>query len=103
MRYNVGRLRVRREKMIQFDTTKEEAELIDKIVDRAVAIEASIDRLSLNMDLSATHANGCNLDFDKLIAFDDFNFVHDVGGIMDHLDRTTGQLKDCFLPRCAKV
>lgn len=88
--------------MIQFDTTKEESELIDKIVDRAVNMESSIDRLSLNMDLSATHANGCQLDFAKLLAFDDFNFAHDVGGIMQHLDRSDGHLKLCFLPRCAK-
>lgn len=88
--------------MIQFDTTRAEAELIDKIVDRAVKMEDSIDRLSLDMDLSATNANGCKLDFEKLLDFNDFNFAYDIGGIIQHLNRTTGQLENCFVPRCAK-
>lgn len=54
------------------------------------------------MDLAATHANGCKLDLDKLLAFDNFNFAHDVFGIREHLDRKTGKLKDFFLPRCAQ-
>jgi hypothetical protein len=54
------------------------------------------------MDLEATHANGCPLDFAKLLACDDFDFLHDIGGIAMHLDRSTGVLKDCFLPRLAK-
>jgi hypothetical protein len=53
------------------------------------------------MDLMATHANGCPLDFAKLAGFDDFNLVHDVSGIQRHIDRDTGTLGGCFLPRCA--
>lgn len=62
----------------------------------------AIDSLSLEMDLSATHANGCPIDFGKLLAFDDFNFIHDVSGIMNKIDRTSGKLTDCFLPRSAR-
>lgn len=53
------------------------------------------------MDLIAVHANGCPLDFRKLAKFDDFNVMHDVVGINNHIDRKTGKLRDCFRPRCA--
>jgi hypothetical protein len=42
------------------------------------------------------------LDFEKLFGFPDFDFAHDIYGIMNRVDRTTGKLTDCFLPRCAK-
>lgn len=54
------------------------------------------------MDITATHANGCPLKLAELLAADDFNFSHDVAGIYRHLDRTTGKLLDCFLPRFAQ-
>lgn len=59
------------------------------------------DRLSLRMDLAAVNAT-CPLDLDRL-AFDfpAFDFCHDVAGIVRHLDRETGELGGCFLPRCA--
>lgn len=53
------------------------------------------------MDIIATHANGNPLDFDKLLAADDFNFAHDVFGICRHLNRETGELEDFFSPRCS--
>lgn len=61
------------------------------------------DRMSFIMDLSA--ADGCNgnlpIDWDRLIEADDFNFMHDIGGIHHHLDRSTGKLEGGFLPRFA--
>ena len=53
------------------------------------------------MDITATHLNGTKLDLQKFVDFDDFNFCHDVVGIMDHVDRNTGKLNNCFLPRCS--
>ena len=52
------------------------------------------------MDISATHLH-CPLDLDQLLKFDDFNFAHDITGISFNLDRVTGKLENCFLPRCA--
>lgn len=60
-----------------------------------------LDRLSLQMDLIATHSNGNPLDFEKLAAFDDFNFTHDVVGIYNKINRETGKLRDLFVPRCS--
>lgn len=90
---------------INFNASPEDAALIDKIVDRAEAIytrqSAPFDRLSVSMDITATHLNGCPLQLQKFLDADDFNFAHDLVGIVNHMDRSTGQLIRCFLPRCA--
>ncbi len=86
--------------MINWMITKENLQKIGKICDRDRA-KIERPRMDLIMDLSATHSNGCPLDFDKLLGFDDFDFYHDIYGIVKHLDRTTGKLQNCFLPRCA--
>lgn len=61
-------------------------------------------RINLLMDLKA--ADGVNgnpaIDWQKLMAFDDFNFLHDLGGISRHMDRQTGKIGGCFLIRSAK-
>jgi hypothetical protein len=51
------------------------------------------------MDITACHANGCRLDLAALAAADDSDFNHDVFGIRRHIDRSTGELMDCFVPR----
>lgn len=91
--------------MVSFDVTRDEAHTIRAIVERAdtMAREVNdgegVDKLSLAMDLTACHANGCPLELERLLAADDFNFAHDVFGIMRHMDRRTGRLGNCFLPR----
>lgn len=59
------------------------------------------DRLSLDMDLSAAHATS-PLDLEKLLNFPDLDFFHDLYGISGRIDRETGELRDCFLPRCSE-
>jgi hypothetical protein len=59
------------------------------------------DRMSCFMDIEAANV-GTPLDFDKWLAFPDFDFAHDFNGIRAHIDRTSGDIADCFLPRCAK-
>lgn len=92
--------------LISFNVTEKEAGVIHSIAVRANREVfngwTTQTILDTEMDITATHANGCPLDLDKLLAADKFNFAHDVGGIRKHLDRNTGQLRDCFLPRCAK-
>lgn len=53
----------------------------------------------IQMDITATHLNGCPLRLSELLYADDFNFLHDITGIFNHLDRSNGQLSNCFLPR----
>lgn len=89
-----------------FDVSLEAVELIDKIVDRAEVLAGSFggdfDRMTTRMDLTACHANGCRLKLSELLMTDDFNFAHDVFGIRNHINRRTGQLEGCFLPRFAQ-
>jgi hypothetical protein len=93
----------RRAVRVKFTATRAERELIQLIADRATAIRAKhkieSDIVATKMDLEATHCNGCRLDFRRLLAADDFNLSHDVFGIERHLNRSTGRLEHCFLPR----
>jgi hypothetical protein len=59
-------------------------------------------QIDIEMDVTACHLNGNLLDLKRLLGADDFNFSHDLVGINKHLDRKTGKLKDCFVPRCSK-
>lgn len=93
---------------VKFDCTDDELALVKKIVERAQAngwAKGKASRLhwyepvTMEMDLLATHANGCRMDFAAMLAAKDFDFLHDVAGIARHIDRRTGKLGDCFMPR----
>ena len=77
-----------------------------KIADRAgsAIVKASGGRMTFMMDMLA--ADGVNgnapIDFDALLAADDFNFTHDVCGIARHMDRSTGKLGNHFSPRFSR-
>lgn len=67
------------------------------------------DRLDIEMDLCCVHISGTPLRLlDMLAAARNqdhmvfFNVIHDVNGIGAHLNRKTGELEDCFLPRYAR-
>lgn len=84
---------------------KQEAQLISKIAARAIEIGVvgsgdfkSMMRIS--MDIEAAHCQ-IPLDLEKLLAFDNGNFGHDVGGICRYLNRETCEIEHCFVPRCA--
>ena len=84
--------------------TKAEHTLVGKIVDRGweKLREGYVDRMSMYMDIEAVHSNGCPLDLEKLLAFPEFDFYHELWGIHDNLDRKTGKLENYFLPRSSK-
>jgi hypothetical protein len=90
---------------ITFHVSRVEMDIINKIADRAVAMAkkhgVNYDKMTADMDVTACHANGCPLDLPKLLAADNFNFSHDIFGIARHINRSTGQLENCFVPRCA--
>ena len=88
---------------ILFTATSQERETIKKITERLEKDCPSLDRLSFVMDLEACHSNGTPLNFDKLLVFPQFDFLHDCYGIIDHMNRKTGKLQDFFLPRSAKA
>jgi len=68
----------------------------------ARAFKVRYPLIDAQLDLTVTHTHGCALDFAGLLAARDSDFAHDVFGINAHLDRRTGELKDCFVPRFAR-
>lgn len=86
---------------ISFETTKVEAQTISRITRRYCESKPDADFLQVNMDLTACHCNGCELDLAKLEASDDADFFHDVNGIRRYIDRESGTLTNCFDPRCS--
>ena len=87
------------------DFTADEETLVSRIIDRSRSLgdqhDIAVDPESLYLDLAATHGQ-IPLRLADLANADDFNFVHDIFGIMNHMDRNTGQLTDYFVPRYAK-
>ena len=90
---------------MKWNASKKEMELIDKITKRAASLYGLADArsmMNINMDITATHLNGCPLKLKELLEADDFNFGHDIVGISNHINRETGEIGDCFLPRFAQ-
>jgi hypothetical protein len=87
---------------INFTTTREDAEIITAIVSRAVKEDSRLDPTTLMMDLSAANANDCGLRLADFLAAPDYDFLHDVYGIYRHMNRETGKLEGCFIPRYIK-
>ena len=94
-------------KRINWDLSAIDAHTISVIAERAVKMASGTrfdDREVRDwfMDVSATHNNGCPLRLREFAFADDVNFGHDIFGIAAHLNRETGELEGCFLPRFAK-
>ena len=68
-----------------------------KIIKRAIKMDLNRapDHISFCMDIELSPIN-----HERLLAFPDFDFTHDVLGIQRHLNRKTLQFDDCFVPRC---
>ena len=95
---------------ISFSVSDHERDIIEAIARRAFTLQSKghlekskRPEYEFQMDITAVHANGCPLKLEALLNADNFNFAHDVFGIERHLDRTTGKLLDCFLPRYADM
>lgn len=82
--------------------SKEEYELI-----HAIAVKASkryeIDLFTVEMDITAVHSE-IPLRLKDLLVEDvnSYDFVHDIWGIRTNLNRSTGKIENCFVPRFAK-
>lgn len=91
---------------VSFDVSAHDRQTIRQIANRAMAAsrkhKLGLRKLETEMDVMAVHANGTPLDLNKFLDADEFNFAHDLMGIVNTLDRETGQLRNFFLPRCAR-
>ena len=83
--------------------TKEDAIAISKIAMLAADGDPTYDVMALDMDLTACHTHGCPLDLDHMAQASRADLMHDVLGIDQCLDRETGHLRYCFVPRFAKA
>jgi hypothetical protein len=92
------------ETVLNWTAPKDEFLTIGAITKRALKLmpNSGLDPLNLNMDITATHLNGCPLKLKELLEAPEFDFAHDVLGITSHIDRETGKLLHCFLPRYSK-
>jgi hypothetical protein len=92
--------------VVKFTRDHTTSALITRCAKRAVALYdrrgVPGDRIKIEMDLSATNANGCPMDFNKLLSFDDGNFLHDITGIRNNISRTSGRMTGHFVPRSAR-
>jgi hypothetical protein len=91
---------------IKWRTTKASSLLIHRIVERAVAEKlirgSKLVKTNLEMDITAVHLNDMQLRLRDLVVAPTSDFGHDVLGIRRYVDRTTGKLTDCFVPRYAR-
>lgn len=87
--------------MIDFDLTDDDAALVTAIVQRYTGLAVLANPLEHIMDLTACHNNGCPLDLKGLLESKDMDLFHDICGINGNLNRETGELENCFLPRYA--
>lgn len=85
--------------MLNWKINKEDAKVIREIAARAHAMNPEYQLMDCEMDITATHLNGNPLKLAELASAAQFDFAHDVFGIARKLDRSTGQLTDCFSPR----
>ena len=81
---------------------KETIKIIGQIADRAVTINPSYDKTTVMMDLLVIYETGVEMRWDELLNAPLFDFMHDINGINQHLNRNTYKLEDCFWPRYAK-
>jgi len=88
--------------MISWNAKRNNFRKAHQIALRASQMDPSYSVQEAEMDLVATHANGCPLKLNELLKAGDGDFGHDVFGIRRFLDRHSGQLGGCFLPRFAR-
>ena len=81
---------------------KEKMELYLAICKRAENFGYNGERHTLMMDLESADKH-FNLRLEELLEADDYDFVHDIGGIINNIDRSTFPAKNfgMFVPRFA--
>jgi hypothetical protein len=93
--------------MLNWNSTIEDTRTISAIADRYIKFCQELTgvtpaKFKLIMDIEATNNNGCPLKLDELLNANGMDFIHDVTGIQSNINRETGKLENCFLPRYAK-
>jgi hypothetical protein len=101
--------------MLNLSISESDLKLVNQIAQRATQVAVSHRAISLLkafskveearfhrevlMDVWIVHANGCPLRLQELLDAEPYEFAHDVFEMRERLDRVTGQLTGCFVPR----
>ena len=80
--------------------SREDYKLVDCIVARAVS-ELGFSRTAAFVDITSCHENN-PLNLEGLLHADSSDFAHDIYGISAHLNQSTYELEDFFVPRYSK-
>ena len=81
---------------------KKVIEIIGKIADRTITINPAYDKTTVMMDLLVLYETGVEMRWEEFLNAPVFDFMHDINGINQHLNRDTYKLENCFWPRYAK-
>lgn len=89
----------------QYSATEEEKDIMSQIVDRVLPIAEQLGAVYykelLIADMDLCHTNAYRIDLDRMLQGNIGDVGHDVFGINKYLDRSTGELTHCFVPRFA--
>ena len=78
--------------------TNKDSKLIHDIVSRAEKLTLISKPLTVDVNIAIAHCKNPLRLRDWLLT-DDGNFMHDIMGICKNINRKTGEMKNCFLPR----
>ena len=79
---------------------------MEKVLDRAMTLIQS-DKVDFGVDIPQPvvlmDLMNANVDYDRLVDFPDYDFAHDIIGIISNMNRhaTPPRLENCFVPRSA--
>lgn len=92
---------------LDLNATQEEIGLVREILEN-MGFQGE-EKIQPTMDLIICHRNGCPLDLAKMAEYSrnegietKIHVIHDLTGIRNHLDPSTGRLDGRFHPRFAK-
>ena len=84
----------------RFQKIYEVSQRADEILSKYENRHLYPDRVTIMMDLDNADKQ-FNLRLDELLNADNYEFTHDVWGIVENIDRTTGKVGNGFVPRFA--
>jgi len=79
---------------------------MEKVLDRAMTLIQS-DKVDFGVDIPQPvvlmDLMNANVDYDRLVDFPDYDFAHDIIGIISNMNRNAmpPRLENCFVPRSA--
>lgn len=80
---------------------------MEKVLNRAMTLLSS-DRVDFGVEIPQSvvlmDLMNANVDYDKLVNFPDYDFAHDIIGIISNMNRNEmpPRLENCFTPRSSK-